>query len=50
MGLKLTEDTQKEMLGRIREIIEDYAMREAEPEGVATSLFLAHHLDVTGNK
>ena len=50
VGLKLTEETQKEMLGRIREIIEDYAMREAEPDGVATSLFLAHHLDVTGNK
>lgn len=50
VGLKLSEATQKEMMGRIRAVIEDYAMREPEVDGVATSLFLAHHLDVTGNK
>ncbi|MGP9648867.1 helix-turn-helix domain-containing protein [Glutamicibacter sp. AOP38-B1-38] len=50
VGLKLSEATQKEMMGRIRSVIEDYAMREPEVDGVATSLFLAHHLDVTGNK
>ncbi|WP_418907026.1 helix-turn-helix domain-containing protein [Glutamicibacter endophyticus] len=50
VGLKLSEQTQKEMLGRIRAVVEDYAMREPEPGGVATSLFLAHHLDLTGNE
>ncbi|WP_431709743.1 helix-turn-helix domain-containing protein [Glutamicibacter uratoxydans] len=49
VGLKLSEATQKEMMGRLREVIEDYALREPEADGVATSLFLAHHLDITGN-
>lgn len=50
VGLKLSEQTQKEMLARIHEVLEDYAMREPEEDGIATSLFLAHHLDVTGNR
>lgn len=49
VGLKLSEATQKEMMARLREVIEDYALREPESDGVATSLFLAHHLDITGN-
>lgn len=49
VGLKLSEETQKEMMARLREVIEDYAMREPTPDGVPTSLFLAHHLDLTGN-
>ena len=48
VGLKLSEASQKEMLARIREVIEDYALREPEPDGVATSLFLAHHLQTAG--
>lgn len=50
VGLKLSEATQKEMMSRLRGVIEDYAMRDPEADGVATSLFLAHHLDVTGNR
>lgn len=49
VGLKLSEATQKEMMGRLREVIEDYALREPEADGVPTSLFMAHHLDITGN-
>lgn len=49
VGLKLSEASQKEMMSRLRAVIEDYAMREPEEDGVATSLFLAHHLDITGN-
>ncbi|ALQ30292.1 ArsR family transcriptional regulator [Arthrobacter sp. YC-RL1] len=49
VGLKLGEKSQKEMMARLRAVIEDYAMREPEEDGVPTSLFLAHHLDLTGN-
>lgn len=49
VGLKLSEASQKEMMGRIKDVIEDYALRDPEPDGVATSLFLAHHLDLSGN-
>ncbi|MCW4464315.1 helix-turn-helix domain-containing protein [Glutamicibacter sp. MNS18] len=49
VGLKLSEATQKEMMARLREVIEDYALRDPEPDGVPTSLFMAHHLDITGN-
>lgn len=49
VGLKLSEATQKEMIGRLREVIEDYALREPDADGVPTSLFMAHHLDITGN-
>lgn len=48
VGLKLGEKSQKEMMARLRAVIEDYAMREPEEDGVPTSLFLAHHLDLTG--
>ena len=49
VGLKLSEASQKEMMGRIKDVIEDYALRDPEPDGVATSLFLAQHLDLSGN-
>ncbi len=49
VGLKLNEETQKEMLARIYAVIDDYAMRESDPDGVATSLFMAHHLDLSAN-
>ena len=49
VGLKLSEATRKEMMARLREVIEDYALRDPEPDGVPTSLFMAHHLDITGN-
>lgn len=47
IGLKLTEADQREMLGRIKDLLAEYAMRPADDDGVATSLFLAHHLDQT---
>ncbi|WP_417365174.1 helix-turn-helix domain-containing protein [Glutamicibacter arilaitensis] len=49
LGLKLNEENQKELMSRLRAVIEDYAVRDPDPDGVATSLFLAHHLDLTGN-
>lgn len=49
VGLKLSEASRQEMMSRLRTVIEDYAMREPEEDGVATSLFLAHHLDITGS-
>lgn len=49
LGLKLNEENQKELMSRLRAVIEDYAVRDPDPDGVATSLFLAHHLDITGN-
>ena len=50
VGLKLSEGTQKEMLARIHAVIEDYAMREPDPDGVATSLYMAHHLDLNAHQ
>lgn len=49
VGLKLTEADQRELLGRIKDVISDYALRPADEDGVATSLFVAHHLDQTAN-
>lgn len=49
VGLKLTETDQRELLARIKDVISDYALRPADDDGVATSLFVAHHLDQTAN-
>ncbi|WP_417216247.1 ArsR/SmtB family transcription factor [Arthrobacter sp.] len=49
VGLKLTESDQRELLSRIKDVISDYALRPADEDGVATSLFVAHHLDQTAN-
>ncbi|MBM6621459.1 helix-turn-helix domain-containing protein [Micrococcaceae bacterium RIT802] len=49
VGLKLTESDQRELLSRIKDVISDYALRPADDDGVATSLFVAHHLDQTAN-
>lgn len=49
VGLKLTEADQRELLSRIKDVISDYALRPADEDGVATSLFVAHHLDQTAN-
>lgn len=49
VGLKLNESTQKQMMARIHAVVEDYAMREPDADGVATSLFVAHHLDSSSN-
>ncbi|MEE1620409.1 ArsR/SmtB family transcription factor [Zafaria sp. Z1313] len=49
VGLKLTEDDQRELLERIKGVLSDYALRPSDENGVATSLFVAHHLDQTAN-
>ena len=45
LGVKLSEEDRSEMMGRIREIFEEYALREPNPEGAPTSIFLAHYKD-----
>ena len=49
MGVKLNDANRAEMMGRIREVFEDYARREPDPDGTATSIMLAHHLDRTAD-
>ncbi|KQO03958.1 MULTISPECIES: ArsR/SmtB family transcription factor [unclassified Arthrobacter] len=49
MGIKLNDSHRAEMMGRIREVFEDYARREPDPDGTATSIMLAHHLDRTAD-
>ncbi|MFB0835633.1 ArsR/SmtB family transcription factor [Arthrobacter halodurans] len=49
VGLKLTEADQRELLERIKDVVSDYALRPADEGGVATSLFVAHHLDQSAN-
>jgi predicted ArsR family transcriptional regulator len=49
VGLKLTEADQRELLERIKDVVSDYALRPADEDGVATSLFVAHHLDQSAN-
>ena len=45
LGLRLNETNRSEMMRRIREILEEYAVRDSDPDGTATSIMLAHHLD-----
>lgn len=47
VGLRLEEEDQRELLTRMRELIEEFAGREAPPDAVATSLFVAHHIDTS---
>ncbi|WP_026530270.1 ArsR/SmtB family transcription factor [Haematomicrobium sanguinis] len=47
MGVKLNDANRTEMMGRLRDVLNDYARREPDPDGTPTSLFLAHHLDNT---
>ncbi|WP_345148556.1 ArsR/SmtB family transcription factor [Arthrobacter ginkgonis] len=46
-GLRLNEADRREMLERLRAVVSEYALRPPDPEGAATSLFIAHHLDRT---
>ncbi|RKW71963.1 ArsR/SmtB family transcription factor [Galactobacter caseinivorans] len=47
VGLRLGEEDQRELLARMRELIEDFAVRPAPQDAVSTSLFVAHHLDTS---
>lgn len=43
LGIRLNEENRTEMMRRIREIFEEYASTDADEDGTATSIMLAHH-------
>lgn len=45
LGFKLNDAHRKEMMDRLSEILREYAMQPADPDGTATSIMLAHHRD-----
>lgn len=45
LGVRLNDANRTEMMERIRHIFEEYAQRESDEDGTATSIMLAHHLD-----
>ncbi|WP_035775327.1 winged helix-turn-helix domain-containing protein [Arthrobacter sp. H5] len=45
LGVRLNDANRTEMMERIRNIFEEYALRESDVDGTATSIMLAHHLD-----
>jgi DNA-binding transcriptional ArsR family regulator len=47
VGLKLTEQHQRELTERLRGVLEEF-MEKEDPSGIPTSLFIAHHLDKAG--
>jgi DNA-binding transcriptional ArsR family regulator len=47
VGLKLTEEHQRELTERLRGVLEEF-MEKEDPSGIPTSLFIAHHLDKAG--
>lgn len=49
LGVKLNDANRAEMMGRIREVFEDYVERGPDEDGTATSIMLAHHLDRTAD-
>ncbi|MBG6223813.1 putative ArsR family transcriptional regulator [Arthrobacter sp. CAN_A2] len=49
VGVRLNDEHRAEMMGRIRAVLEDYALRGPDEDGTATSIMLAHHLDRTAD-
>ncbi len=49
LGVRLNDEHRAEMMGRIREVFEDYVQRGPDDDGTATSIMLAHHLDRTAD-
>ncbi|MGN9841811.1 ArsR/SmtB family transcription factor [Nonomuraea sp. H19] len=47
LGLRLTAEGHAELLRRLREVLDDFRMRQPAPDGEAYSLFLSLHRDVT---
>ncbi len=45
LGVKLSDKDRTEMMRRIKDIFEEYALKEPDDDGAATSLFLAHYRD-----
>ena len=49
LGVRLNDANRAEMMNRIREVFEEYARRDSDEDGTATSIMLAHHLDRTAD-
>ncbi|WP_323959020.1 helix-turn-helix domain-containing protein [Arthrobacter sp. JZ12] len=49
LGVRLNDAHRAEMMDKIRAIFEEYAHRESDEDGTATSIMLAHHLDRTAD-
>ncbi|HEY8294648.1 MAG TPA: winged helix-turn-helix domain-containing protein [Micrococcaceae bacterium] len=45
LGVKFNAEHQREMLDRFNALVEEYAQRPADDDGVPTSILFAHHLD-----
>lgn len=49
LGVRLNDANRAEMMNKIRDVFEEYAGRESDEDGTATSIMLAHHLDRTAD-
>lgn len=49
LGVRLNDANRAEMMEKIRNVFEEYAQRESDEDGTATSIMLAHHLDRTAD-
>jgi DNA-binding transcriptional ArsR family regulator len=49
LGVRLNDTNRAEMMEKIRTVFEEYARRESDEDGTATSIMLAHHLDRTAD-
>lgn len=45
LGVRLNDANRAEMMDKIRNVFEEYALRGSDEDGTATSIMLAHHLD-----
>lgn len=48
VGLKLSEEDQRELMARLKGVVEEFMQRPAPEDAVPTSLFVAHHVDMNG--
>ncbi|KRF09448.1 ArsR family transcriptional regulator [Arthrobacter sp. Soil782] len=49
LGVRLNDTNRAEMMEKIRHVFEEYARRESDEDGTATSIMLAHHIDRTAD-
>ncbi len=49
LGVRLNDANRAEMMEKIRTVFEEYAHRQSDDDGTATSIMLAHHLDRTAD-
>ncbi|MDQ6754161.1 MAG: winged helix-turn-helix domain-containing protein [Actinomycetota bacterium] len=45
LGIRLNAEHRREMLDRFNALVQEYAQRPADDDGVPTSILFAHHLD-----